>query len=108
THPEALGVLVRMLRASARPIEAYRYLAQNAREVTRVGTWEVDDATERATLGRRFERVRMTYRPRLDGAEDSTERVDAAGEELLCDARAAELASLPQIWGFAEAEIEHP
>jgi serine/threonine-protein kinase len=108
THPEALGVLVRMLRASARPVEAYRYLAQNAREVTRVGTWEVDEARERATLGgRRVERVRMTYRPRPDGVDDGTERVDASGEELLCDARAAELASLPQIWGFAEAEVEH-
>src|SRR5580700_7381644 len=43
THPEALGVMVRMLRASERPIDAYRYLARNAREVTRVGTWEIDE-----------------------------------------------------------------
>ncbi len=109
THPEALGVLVRMLRASSRPIEAYRYLAQNAREITRVGTWEVEATADRSSLGgRRLERVRMTYRPRPDGADDASERVDSAGEELLCDARAAELASLPQIWGFDEALLEHP
>ena len=41
THPEALGVLVRMLRASERPIDAYRYLAEHAREATRVGTWAI-------------------------------------------------------------------
>src|SRR5260370_4643250 len=46
THPEALGVLVRMLRASERPADAYRYLAQNAREVTRVGSWQIEDAAE--------------------------------------------------------------
>src|ERR1700759_1023091 len=46
THPEALGVLVRMLRTSTPPIDAYRYLAQNAREVTRIGTWEIEEGPE--------------------------------------------------------------
>ena len=46
----------------------------------------------------------MTYRPRVDGADESSERGDIEGEELLCDARAGELASLPRIWGLAEAE----
>jgi serine/threonine-protein kinase len=110
-HPEALGVMVRMLRASERPVDAYRYLAQNAREVTRVGTWEIDDAVgarpRRRGPGSTTEHVRMTYRPRSEGSEDSSERVDLEGEELLCDARCAELASLPRIWGLTDAEVSH-
>src|SRR5580700_6184704 len=108
THPEALGVLVRMLRTSERPIDAYRYLAQNAREVTRLGTWEVE---ERVPNDRRrvrsSEAVQMTYRPRADSADESSERGDVEGEELLCDARAGELSSLPRIWGLADAEVLH-
>lgn len=41
THAEALGAHVRMLRAAEVPLDAYQYLAENAREVTRVGTWEI-------------------------------------------------------------------
>ena len=41
TNAEALGALVRMLRSAEEPIDAYEYLAENAREVTRVGTWEL-------------------------------------------------------------------
>ena len=44
THPEALGTLVRMLRVADRPVDAYRYLAANAREQTRIGTWEIEEA----------------------------------------------------------------
>jgi len=104
THPEALGVLVRMLRASERPIDAYRYLAQHAREVTRVGTWAMAETTgaKQATSS-----VRMTYTPRSDGSDDSGERADLEGEALLCDARAGELASFPRIWGLADAEVTH-
>src|SRR5580693_5056189 len=68
THPEALGVLVRMLRASEHPIDAYRYVAEHAREATRVGTWAIDETT--GLKGMRAG-VRMTYRPRSDGADDS-------------------------------------
>jgi hypothetical protein len=108
THPEALGVHVRMLRASERPADAYRYLAQNAREVTRVGSWQIEEATEdKRPRTRNFETVRMTYRPRTDGPEESVERGDAEGEELLCEARAGELASVPRIWGLPEAEVAH-
>src|SRR5579859_7475358 len=84
THPEALGVLVRMLRASERPIDAYRYLAQNSREVTRLGTWSM--AESGGLRGLRVA-VRMTYKPRAEGVDDSAERADIEGEELLCDAR---------------------
>lgn len=41
TNTEALGAMVRMLRSAEHPIDAYEYLAENAREVTRVGTWEL-------------------------------------------------------------------
>jgi hypothetical protein len=103
THPEALGVLVRMLRCSERPLDAYRYLAQHAREVTRVGTWAIEEITGKG----RGSSVRMTYRPRSDGGDETGERSDAEGEELLCDARAGELASIPRIWGLADAEVVH-
>jgi serine/threonine-protein kinase len=108
THPEALGVLVRMLRAGERPIDAYRYLAQNAREVTRVGSWEIEErADEKHKRSGDVQSVRMTYRPRADAADESSERTDLEGEELLCDARAGELASLPRIWGLADADVKH-
>ncbi len=113
THPEALGVMVRMLRTAERPLDAYRYLAQNAREATRVGNWEIEEPDGGANKkGKKpapsAESVRMTYRPRSEGADDSAERTDLEGEELLCDARAAELAGIPQIWGLPEAILEHP
>jgi hypothetical protein len=104
THPEALGVLVRMLRASERPVDAYRYLAEHAREVTRLGSWSIDESA--ATKGVRAS-VRMTYKPRAEGGDDSSERADAEGEELLCDSRLGELAGLPRIWGLAEAAVTH-
>ncbi len=107
THAEALGVLVRMLRVSERPMDAYRYLAQNAREATRIGTWEIEEPSDLRKRERGVSRVRMTYRPRGGNADDSAERSDPGGEELLCDARAAELASLPRIWGLEEADVVH-
>ncbi len=110
THPEALGVLVRMLRVSARPVDAYRYLAENAREATRVGTWALETAASGKTPKPRpsATRIRMVYRARPEAADDSTERPDMQGEELLCDARVGELASLPRIWGYEEAAVAHP
>ena len=42
------------------PVDAYRYLAQNAREVTRVGTWEIEEPRERTP--RRAERARARAR----------------------------------------------
>jgi len=41
-NAEALGAHVKMLRGAEHPIDAYEYLAEHAREVTRVGTWEID------------------------------------------------------------------
>lgn len=102
THPEALGVLVRMLRASEQPIDAYRYLALHAREQTRVGSWAIDESG-----GDKVPRVTMTYRPRSEGTDDPADRADAEGEELLCDSRVGELASVPRIWGLLDAEVAH-
>jgi hypothetical protein len=107
THPEALGVLVRMLRVSERPVDAYHYLAHNAREATRVGTWEIAEQNGTRGANASVGHVRMTYRSRPGGADESAERSDPEGEELLCDARASELASLPLIWGLPEANVTH-
>lgn len=108
THPEALGVLVRMLRTSAKPVDAYRYLAQNAREATRIGTWEIEEAKTGAADAAGVTSVRLTYRRRTDGSDDPPDKPDVEGEELLCDARASELASLPRIWGLGDATVAHP
>jgi hypothetical protein len=107
THPEALGVLVRMLRTSAKPVDAYRYLAQNAREATRIGTWEIEEAKGAAGDAVAVTSVRLTYRRRNEGNDEPQEKPDAEGEELLCDARASELASLPRIWGLGDATVAH-
>jgi serine/threonine-protein kinase len=95
-----------MLRASQRPVDAYRYLAHNAREVTRVGTWEIDEGPEQRAL-RGDQSVKMTYRPRPESIADESQDGDAESEALLCDARAGELASFPRIWGLAEANVLH-
>ena len=42
THPEALGMWMRMLRTAKRPRDAYEYLAANVRELTRMGVFETD------------------------------------------------------------------
>ena len=107
THPEALGVLVRMLRGSEHPIDAYRYLAQNAREATRVGTWEIEEHEGKRKAKTDGGSVRMTYRAQTASADDTSERSDPEGEELLCDARAAELESMPRIWGLLDAQVSH-
>jgi hypothetical protein len=107
THPEALGVHVRMLRSSERPMDAYLYLARNAREATRIGTWEIEEQSDQRRVASHIGSVRMTYRSRVGSADDSAERSDPEAEELLCDTRVAELASMPRIWGLQEAEVTH-
>jgi serine/threonine-protein kinase len=106
TNAEALGTQVRMLRSAEQPIDAYRYLAANAKEVTRVGTWELEELGGGDPKSKDVGSVRMTYRLRDDGADDG-EVMDAAGEELLCAAREGELAGYPRIWGLDDAEVTH-
>lgn len=106
THPEALGTHVRMLRIAERPVDAYRYLAANARELTRIGTWELEELpAEERVPGQGS--VRLVYRPRPE-ATDEDEPLDEEGEALLCAARIGELAGYPRIWGLEEARVDHP
>jgi eukaryotic-like serine/threonine-protein kinase len=123
TNPEALGSLVRMLRSAEHPVDAYRYLADNAREVTRVGSWDFElpnakklpddappeavDAAKRLPKDKSSIRaVRLVYRPRSDGYDDA-EKADASSELLFCAAREGELAAIPRIWGLDEARVTH-
>jgi eukaryotic-like serine/threonine-protein kinase len=99
THPEALGTMVRMLRAAKTPLDAYVYLADNAKEQTRMGTWEVAASTENSAT--------VVYQHRSDG-DDAPEKSSRTDEAVLCAARIGELRSYPRIWGFANALIEHP
>jgi serine/threonine-protein kinase len=97
-----------MLRVAEQPVDAYRYLAANAKEVTRVGTWELEELGGEGSKKTKalVEAVRMTYRPRDDNQDEPPDK-DAPGEELLCAARHGELASFPRIWGLPEAEVTH-
>ncbi len=122
TNAEALGAHVKMLRSAEHPIDAYRYLADHAREVTRVGTWDLEpvepakgdakkddkpaDAPASASARAAVRSVRMSYRPRTDGY-DEVEKMDAQSETLFCAAREGELAGIPRIWGLADATITH-
>ncbi|HWA78049.1 MAG TPA: serine/threonine-protein kinase [Polyangiaceae bacterium] len=93
THPEVLGAYVRMLRVAGSPADAYRYLAANSGESTRIGTYELGPVGPN--------HVELSYRPR---PEAEAEQDDA----LLCLARQAELVSVPRIWGFPDARVVHP
>ncbi len=100
THPEALGTMVRVLRTAERPLDLYRYLSANAREQTRIATWDIVEPP--GDKSKDVSSVRLTYRLRDDG-NDEGEALDVANEELLCVARQGELASYPLLWGLPEA-----
>jgi serine/threonine-protein kinase len=131
THAEVLGALVRMLRTAEQPVDAYAYLADNAREVTRVGSWELElpvadarpaketdaeasttdaeatDAARKLPKDKATVRsVRLVYRPRSEGYDDA-DQVNLEAETLFCAAREGELAAIPRIWGLGEARITH-
>ena len=92
THPETLGAYVRLLRVSSVPEDAYRYLAANSAESTRVGAYEL--------VQLEHGKAELVYRPRAELEADQT-------DPLLCMTRKAELSSVPRIWGLGEATIEH-
>jgi serine/threonine-protein kinase len=126
THAEALGSLVRMLRTAEQPVDAYVYLADNAKEVTRVGAWEFELAdpappksgkdqteAEREDAARKLPKnkavvraVRLSYRYRSDGY-DEADKPEPEAEALFCAAREGELSSMPRIWGLEDAHITH-
>ncbi len=93
THPETLGAYVRMLRVASQPVDAYRFLAANSAERTRIGSYEL--------LSSASEHVVVAYKPRPDADVQEP-------DELLCFLRRAELVSLPRIWGLGDARIAHP
>ena len=92
THPETLGAYVRLLRVSSIPEDAYRYLAANSAESTRVGAYEL--------MQIEHGKADIVYRPRPELEADQS-------DPLLCMTRRAELSSVPRIWGLGEATIEH-
>src|SRR5258708_3637878 len=92
THPENLGTYVRLLRTATKPLDAYRFLAQNPDQASRIGAY---DLTELSPLS-----VRMTYR--LRGDEEEVQR-----HRLFCDAREGELTSMPRFWAQPDATCTH-
>ncbi|HKQ71841.1 MAG TPA: serine/threonine-protein kinase, partial [Polyangiaceae bacterium] len=92
THPENLGTYVRMLRTAKEPVDAYRFLAQNPDQASRIGAYELAEISPLS--------VRMTYR--LRDEDEDTQR-----HRLFCDAREGELSSLPRFWGLPDASVEH-
>ncbi|MBX3258920.1 MAG: serine/threonine protein kinase [Labilithrix sp.] len=137
TNAEALGTHVRMLRSAEQPVDAYVYLADNAREVTRVGSWDFelggasakkpaaaaktpaaeDDApetaAEQADAVKRLPKDKASVRAvRLvyrprSDGYDDGDKPDPEAESLFCAAREGELSALPRIWGLAEARVSH-
>ena len=91
THPQTLGSYVNLLRVSSSPVDAYRYLAAHAEEVTRVGNYTLE--------GERRGRARMVYTPKTELDVEQNDR-------LLCLARRAELAAVPGLWGIEDATVE--
>lgn len=92
THPDVLGIYVRLLRVVSHPIDAYRHLADNSSEYSRIGSYELKQAE--------CSRASLIYRPRPEGPNQTS--------RLLCLMRQAELRSLPCLWGLPEAELVEP
>src|SRR5690606_20544103 len=93
THSETLTGYVRMLRVASKPRDAYQHLCAHASEITRVGSYAVEELAPN--------KLRITYTKRPDSDADQK-------HPLLCLARRAELASLPRIWGLPEAVVSDP
>ena len=98
THPEALGMWMRMLRSAKKPRDAYEYLAANVRELTRMGIFETEP---RGGAG-----ISVTYRRRDD--EETGGSLRPEYESLFCAARVGELTGFPRIWGLPGGVLEHP
>lgn len=97
-HPEALGLHVRMLRSAKSPMDAYMYLADNVREITRMGS--LDARVEGPDA------VCVTYTRRHD--DDGIAPLRPEYESVFCAARVGELGALPTLWGLRKAEVVHP
>ena len=107
TNAEALGALVRMLRSAEHPIDAYEYLAENAREVTRVGTWELAVIADKDA--EKSEREAPAASPKVDDANAAGALAPApeAKEKRKVDksrVRAVRLIYRPRTDGYDEPE----
>ena len=71
---EALGDILQLLGY------VLAELAQNAREATRIGTWEIEEGVgDKKKKSADVRSVRMTYRARTDAADDSVaQRIEPA------------------------------
>jgi hypothetical protein len=96
THPETLGAYVRMLRVASAPIDAYEYLIAHHAEATRAGTYKHAQKEK----WRNGHRIRIVYTPH---AELNSEQDD----RILCEARRSELAGIPRLWGYPDAEVKN-
>lgn len=98
THPEALGMWMRMLRSAKKPRDAYEYLAANVRELTRMGVFETEPRGD--------SKISVTYKRRDD--EETGGALRPEYESLFCAARIGELTGFPRIWGLPGGALTHP
>lgn len=94
-HPEALGTWVRLVREAHEPLDAYRYLAAHAQELTRVGEYALEESPPNPKSTVR--NVTVTYRSRPDEPAET--------DDFLCRMRASQLAGLPLLWGVPAATV---
>jgi len=101
SHPEALGIWVRLVREAKEPLDAYRYLAAHGQELTRVGEYAIEEpaAPEGKAKPKGPRSVQVTYRPRPDEPAET--------DDYLCKSRQAQLAGLPTLWGMPVATVTH-
>jgi serine/threonine-protein kinase len=93
SHPEALGIWVRLVREAKVPMDAYKYVVAHGQELTRVGEY----AFEEPTVDAKGPDIRLTYRPKAD---EPTEQ-----DDYLCKMREAQLAGLPTLFGLQPAHV---
>ncbi len=94
SHPEALGVWVRLVREAKDPLDAYRYLAAHSAELTRVGEYSVEELPPNGLV----RVVRVTHRPRPEEAVET--------DDLFTRMRAVQLAGLTTLFGLPPAEVQ--
>ncbi|HMA95750.1 MAG TPA: serine/threonine-protein kinase [Polyangiaceae bacterium] len=89
-HPENLGVWARVLRGAERPMSAFRQLGQLGGEEILTERWETLELEPRYWVGHVLVR-----------ADQAEER-----DGLCCLARAAELSSIPLLFGLPRAKVD--
>ncbi|MDB4936950.1 MAG: serine/threonine protein kinase, partial [Labilithrix sp.] len=106
TNAEALGALVRMLRSAEHPIDAYEYLTENAREVTRVGTWELAVIADKSDKTAAKDST-VTIQPAPESGPPGGRDIEGKDKRSKTDkarVRAARLVYRPRTDGYDEPE----